>query len=106
MEKAMRKVVLLIVLLLVLSLISFSSFGTRYRSGKFGCANFEEEEKAYMEQLQDPAKPYYVSVTLVYAECLLLKGEVTNNQDDVSKGMLILHGLADQHSNIVASSHP
>ena len=99
MEKAIKKVVLL----LGLSLICFSSFGTRYRSGGFGCANFEEEEKAYMEQLQDPAKPYYVSVTLVYALCLLLKGEVTNNQDDVSKGMLILHGLADQHSNIVAN---
>ena len=101
MEKAMRKVVLLIVLLLVLSLISFSSFGTRYRSGSFGCANFEEEEKAYMEQLHDPNP--YVSVSLVYALCLLLKGEVTKNQDDVSKGMLILHGLADQHSNIVAN---
>ena len=44
-----------------------------------------------------------MSVTLVYALCLLLKGEVTKNQDDVSKGMLILHGLADQHSNIVAN---
>ena len=54
-----------------------------------------------MEQLNDPDP--YVSVTLVYALCLLLKGEVTKNQDDVSKGMLILHGLADQHSNIVAN---
>ena len=64
MEKVIRKVVLL----LGLSLICFSSFGTRYRSGKFGCANFEEEEKAYMEQLNDPDP--YVSVTLVYALCL------------------------------------
>ena len=54
-----------------------------------------------MEQLNDPDP--YVSVTLVYALCLLLKGEVTNNQDNVSKGMLILHSLADQHSNIVAN---
>ena len=54
-----------------------------------------------MEQLNDPDP--YVSVTLIYALCLLLKGEVTKNQDDVSKGMLILHGLADQHSNILAN---
>ena len=46
-----------------------------------------------MEQLNDPDP--YVSVTLVYALCLLAKGEVTNNQYDVSKGMLILHGLAN-----------
>ena len=101
MEKAMRKVVLLIVLLLGLSLICFSSFGTIYRSGGFGCGDFEDTERQYMEQLHDPDP--YVSVTLVYALCLLLKGEVTNNQENVSKGMLILHGLADQHSNIVAN---
>ena len=97
MEKAIRKVVLL----LGLSLICFSSFGTRYRSGSFGCGDFEDAERQYKEQLNDPDP--YVSVTLVYAICLLLKGEVTNNQDDVSKGMLILHDLADQHSNIVAN---
>ncbi len=106
MEDAMRTVAKKIIALLGVSLIVFSSLGTgssfgeRYRSGKFGC-DFEEEEKAYMEQLHDPDP--YVSVTLVYAICLLLKGEVTKNQDDVSKGMLILHGLADQHSNIVAN---
>ncbi len=107
MENAMRTVAKKIIALLGVSLIVFSSlgtgssFGTIYRTGKLGCGNFEEEEKAYMEQLHDPDP--YVSVTLVYALCLLAKGEVTKNQDDVSKGMLILHGLADQHSNIVAN---
>jgi len=76
-------------------------FGTVYRTGNLGCGDFEDTERQYKEQLNDPDP--YVSVTLVYALCLLAKGEVTNNQDDVSKGMLILHGLADQHSNIVAN---
>ncbi len=107
MEDAMRAVAKKIIALLGVSLIVFSSLGTgssfgeRYRTGKLGCGNFEAEEKAYMEQLHDPDP--YVSVTLVYALCLLAKGEVTKNQDDVSRGMLILHGLADQHSNIVAN---
>ncbi len=107
MENAMRTVAKKIIALLGVSLIVFSSLGTgssfgeRYRSGKLGCGDFEDTERQYKEQLHDPDP--YVSVTLVYALCLLLKGEVTKNQDDVSKGMLILHGLADQHSNIVAN---
>ena len=97
----MRKIVLLLSAIAFFVFATSPGFGTRYRSGSFGCGDFEAEEKAYMEQLNDPDP--YVSVTLVYALCLLAKGEVTNNQDDVSKGMLILHGLADQHSNIVAN---
>jgi len=50
MEKAMRKVILL----LGLSLICFSSFGTVYRSGSFGCGDFEDTERQYKEQLNDP----------------------------------------------------
>ena len=93
--------------MLLLSAIAFfvfatsPGFGESYRSGTYGCVDFEDTERQYKERLNDPDP--YVSVTLVYALCLLLKGEVTNNQDDVSKGMLILHGLADQHSNIVAN---
>ena len=97
----MRKIVLLLSAIAFFVFATSPGFGTKYRSGSFGCGDFEAEEKAYMEQLNDPDP--YVSVTLVYALCLLAKGEVTNNQDDVSKGMLILHGLADQHSNIVAN---
>ena len=97
----MRKIVSILSAIAFFVFVTSPGFGTVYRSGAYGCGDFEAEEKAYMEQLNDPDP--YVSVTLVYALCLLLKGEVTNNQDDVSKGMLILHGLADQHSNIVAN---
>ena len=97
----MRKIVLLLSAIAFFVFATSPGFGESYRSGSFGCVDFEAEEKAYMEQLNDPDP--YVSVTLVYALCLLLKGEVTNNQDNVSKGMLILHSLADQHSNIVAN---
>ena len=97
----MRKIVSILSVIAFFVFATSPGFGESYRSGSFGCVDFEAEEKAYMEQLNDPDP--YVSVTLVYALCLLLKGEVTNNQDDVSKGMLILHSLADQHSNIVAN---
>jgi len=97
----MRKIVSILSAIAFFVFATSPGFGESYRSGAFGCGDFEAEEKAYMEQLNDPDP--YVSVTLVYALCLLLKGEVTNNQDNVSKGMLILHSLADQHSNIVAN---
>ena len=97
MKKAIKKVVLL----LGLSLICFSSFGVRYKSGKFGCHHFEIAEIQYKQQLNDPDPD--VSVTLIYAFCLLLKGKVTKNQYDVSKGKLILQGLADEHRDIVAN---
>ena len=97
----MRKIVSILSVIAFFVFATSPGFGTRYKSGSFGCADFESEEKAYMEQLNDPDPS--VNVTLVYALCLLLKGEVTNNQDNVSKGMLILHGLDDQHSNIVAN---
>ena len=97
----MRKIVSILSAIAFFVFATSPGFGTVYRTGNLGCGDFEAEEKAYMEQLNDPDP--YVSVTLVYALCLLAKGEVNNNQDDVSKGMLILHGLADQHSNIVAN---
>ena len=97
----MRKIVLILSAIAFFVFATSPGFGESYRSGSFGCGDFEDTERQYKEQLNDPDP--YVSVTLVYAICLLLKGEVTNNQDDVSKGMLILHGLADQHSNIVAN---
>ena len=97
----MRKIVLLLSAIAFFVFATSPGFGTRYKSGSFGCGDFEDTERQYKEQLNDPDP--YVSVTLVYALCLLLKGEVTNNQDNVSKGMLILHSLADQHSNIVAN---
>ena len=97
----MRKIVSILSAIAFFVFATSPGFGESYRSGSFGCVDFEAEEKAYMEQLNDPDPS--VNVTLVYALCLLLKGEVTKNQDDVSKGMLILHSLADQHSNIVAN---
>ena len=97
----MRKIVSILSVIAFFVFATSPGFGTRYKSGAFGCGDFEDTERQYKEQLNDPDP--YVSVTLVYALCLLLKGEVTNNQDNVSKGMLILHGLADQHSNIVAN---
>ena len=97
----MRKIVLLLSAIAFFVFATSPGFGTVYRTGNLGCGDFEDTEREYKEQLNDPDP--YVSVTLVYALCLLAKGEVTNNQDDVSKGMLILHGLADQHSNIVAN---
>ena len=95
----MRKIVSILSVIAFFVFATSPGFGTVYRSGSFGCGDFEDTERQYKEQLNDPDP--YVSVTLVYALCLLLKGEVTNNQDNVSKGMLILHSLADQHSNIV-----
>ncbi len=97
----MRKIVSILSAIAFFVFATSPGFGESYRSGSFGCVDFEDTERQYKEQLNDPDP--YVSVTLVYALCLLLKGEVTNNQDNVSKGMLILHGLADQHSNIVAN---
>ena len=97
----MRKIVSILSAIAFFVFATSPSFGTVYRSGSFGCGDFEDTERQYKEQLNDPDP--YVSLTLVYALCLLLKGEVTNNQDNVSKGMLILHSLADQHSNIVAN---
>ena len=97
----MRKIVLLLSAIAFFVFATSPGFGTVYRSGAFGCGDFEDTEREYKEQLNDPDPS--VNVTLGYALCLLLKGEVTNNQDNVSKGMLILHGLADQHSNIVAN---
>ncbi len=97
----MRKIVLLLSAIAFFVFATSPGFGESYRSGSFGCGDFEDTERQYKEQLNDPDPS--VNVTLVYAICLLLKGEVTNNQDNVSKGMLILHGLADQHSNIVAN---
>ena len=97
----MIKIVLLLSAIAFFVFATSPGFGTVYRTGNLGCGDFEDTERQYKEQLNDPDP--YVSVTLVYALCLLAKGEVTNNQDDVSKGMLILHGLADQHSNIVAN---
>ena len=97
----MRKIVSILSAIAFFVFATSPGFGTIYRTGNLGCGDFEDTERQYKEQLNDPDP--YVSVTLVYALCLLAKGEVTNNQDDVSKGMLILHGLADQHSNIVAN---
>jgi len=97
----MRKIVSILSAIAFFVFATSPGFGTVYRSGSFGCGDFEDTERQYQEQLNDPDPS--VSVTLVYALCLLLKGEVTNNQDNVSRGMLILHGLADQHSNIVAN---
>ena len=97
----MRKIVLLLSAIAFFVFATSPGFGESYRSGSFGCVDFEDTERQYKEQLNDPDPS--VNVTLVYAICLLLKGEVTNNQDNVSKGMLILHSLADQHSNIVAN---
>ena len=97
----MRKIVLLLSAIAFFVFATSPGFGESYRSGSFGCVDFEDTERQYKEQLNDPDPS--VNVTLVYALCLLLKGEVTNNQDNVSKGMLILHSLADQHSNIVAN---
>ena len=79
-----------------LSLMCFSGFATSYIAGNEGCANFEAEEKAYYEEEN-------IHVTLVYAICLLVKGEATNNPSDVTKGMAILHELSDQQSNVPAS---
>ena len=101
MERAMRKIVSILSAIAFFVFATSPSFGTVYRTGNLGCGDFEDTERQYKEQLNDPDP--YVSLTLVYALCLLAKGEVTNNQDDVSRGMLILHGLADQHSNIVAN---
>ena len=97
----MRKIVSILSVIAFFVFATSPGFGTVYRSGSFGCGDFEDTERQYKEQLNDPDPS--VNVTLVYAICLLLKGEVTNNQDNVSKGMLILHSLADQHSNIVAN---
>ena len=97
----MRKIVLLLSAIAFFVFATSPGFGESYRSGAFGCVDFEDTERQYKEQLNDPDPS--VNVTLVYALCLLLKGEVTNNQDNVSRGMLILHSLADQHSNIVAN---
>ncbi len=97
----MRKIVLLLSAIAFFVFATSPGFGESYRSGSFGCVDFEDTERQYKEQLNDPDPS--VNVTLVYALCLLLKGEVTKNQYDVSKGMLILHSLADQHSNIVAN---
>ena len=103
MERAMRKIVSILSAIAFFVFATSPGFGTVYRTGNLGCGDFEDTERQYKEQLNDPDPDPYVSVTLVYALCLLAKGEVTNNQDDVSKGMLILHGLADQHSDIVAN---
>ena len=97
----MRKIVSILSVIAFFVFATSPGFGESYRSGSFGCVDFEDTERQYKEQLNDPDPS--VNVTLVYAICLLLKGEVTNNQDDVSKGMLILHSLTDQHSNIVAN---
>ena len=97
----MRKIVSILSAIAFFVFATSPSFGTVYRTGNLGCGDFEDTERQYKEQLNDPDS--YVSLTLVYALCLLAKGEVTNNQDDISRGMLILHGLADQHSNIVAN---
>ena len=80
-----------------LSLICFPSFATSYRVGSETCVDFEAEEKAYYEEEGN------IHVTLVYAICLLIKGEATNNPSDVTKGMAILHELSDQQSNVPAS---
>ena len=81
-----------------LSLICFSSFATRYKTGYLGCENFEVEEKAYQERGDES-----IDVSLAYGLCLLAKGGVTHNQGLVAQGMHILHDLADDKSNVVAN---
>ena len=90
------------ILILGLSLMCYSSFaGTNYKVGAEACFNFEEKEQAYQEQLYDPDP--YVSVTLFYSLCLLLKGKRENNRAEIGQGIDLLHQLAYGGNSVVAN---
>jgi len=93
-----------VLLFLVLSLGVTSAFATKYRSGMFGCGDFEDTEREYLDHLINPT-PYHEILTLVYGNCLQIKGEVTGDQSLVSQGNSLLYDLAHdpQESNLVAN---
>ena len=96
-------------LALGVSLMCWSSFGTSYEGpntsyemGNQWCPKFEETEHDYYnkEDYDDEEK---IIIDLIYGICLVVKGEQTNNENDVNRGMEILHYHADQQANIVAN---
>ena len=88
-------------LILGLSWYCCSGFATYYEVGGTPCYDFDGTEKEYYDQINDPDP--FVSVILVYAGCLLVKGQATNNQSDIYKGLDIFYNLADNYSNVVAN---
>ena len=99
-ERVMKK----FFLILGVSLMCWSSFGTVYKVGNQRCPNFEEaEHKYYNKEDYYDHEEDYIRLALVYAMCLVIKGEQTNNENDVSRGMEILHYHADQQANVVAN---
>lgn len=93
----MKKLVLMLGAVLMCS----SAFG--YTAGHQSCTEFEDIEREYIEQLNSPDP--YVSVSLVYGMCLLIKGSATNNEQDVSNGLHILHGLKDKPNSAVPANY-
>lgn len=76
------------------------------------CADFEGTEKAYQDMQNLDLQPHKtmtkkekMDTSLTYAICLLVKGQVTNNQNQVVLGMGILHSLSDDFGNLVASDY-
>ena len=70
-----------------------------YRRGNMTCNYFEKREK-------DANKTIYadnVNVQLIYAFCLVVKGESTGNQSEVNKGLSMLYHFADDKDHVFAN---
>ncbi len=70
-----------------------------YRRGDMTCGYFEKREK-------DANKTIYadnVNVQLIYAFCLVVKGESTGNQSEVNKGLSMLYHFADDKDHVFAN---
>ena len=78
-------------------LFSSLSWANYYKQGRAICGNFEEVKQNYESDPKD------TEWQMVYAECLIIKGEVTGDQAIVQDGLARLNWLVD-HLNDVPSA--
>ena len=82
------------VLMLGVSFLSFSSFGTDYKFGSRTCENFEGIEEDYNKYHSTDDK-------IMYANCLLVKGNFVGDQSLVVEGLDILRDLVGDEESLV-----
>ena len=96
--KGEEKVMIKFCMALLLSLFCYSSLATSYTRGNQTCGDFERTER-YATIIDVDS----LAVRLVYAMCLIVKGEAVENRSEVNKGLSILYPLADDADNVAAA---
>ena len=96
--KGEEKVMIKFCMALLLSLFCYSSLATSYTRGDQTCGDFERTKRYATITAVDS-----LDVRLVYAMCLIVKGEAEGNRSEVNKGLSILYPLADNADNVAAA---